>query len=217
MMQIKSNKVPKILFIRGVFKKDCLNDDIFDRKYNENASIVDINSNILNDEQYQLDNLLITNYEKLPPIFNSIETWKKKTNLLCWSCTLSFNTIPVFIPKVIEPMSTKDQTEFEKYSNTVSKTNSKSNSKTNQKFSISVYGVFCTFGCAIHYIESHNYSITDRTEAKCKLKILHKLYYNKDMKDISYYPSPSQMKKFGGDLTDEEYKESMEKYKKENY
>jgi hypothetical protein len=201
-MSIKGIKIPKILFIKGIFKKDCQSDDIFEKKILENANIADMSSNLITiqptiDHPFDEITTNFVNYEKLPPIFSNIETWKHKTNLLCWNCALNFNSIPVFIPKVIEPLMIKNKLGREKKSNS---------------YSISVYGVFCTFGCAKQYIESHNYSISDRTENINKLNLLHKLFFNHNMKEMTDYPNPHNMKSFGGDMTVEEFRANIKKY-----
>ena len=38
-MDIITPNIPKILFIKGVFKKDCIQDDIFEKKIFENIDI----------------------------------------------------------------------------------------------------------------------------------------------------------------------------------
>ena len=86
-MNIKEYKIPKILFIKGVFIKDCiLIDDIFEKQ------II---------EQLNIENPIIS-YNNFPSIFTNLETWIKKTNIKCWYCDLNFNNMPVFIPKIIE-------------------------------------------------------------------------------------------------------------------
>lgn len=184
---IKIKKTPKILFIKGVFKKDCVSDDIFEKKILE-AATDDIITSII-----PLQNFVL--YEKLPSIFTNIESWEKTSNLHCWHCNLGFSSIPVFIPGVIEPSNLKHKL------------------KNNRDFSISVIGVFCYFECAMQYIKCRSYSIVDKTEMINKLKLLHKLFYNKPLEDMKDYPDPYQMKQFGGDLTVEEYKAKKEKYR----
>lgn len=89
-------KPPNVLFIKGVFKRDCVTEDSMERtmieKINGDLTITDVTET----------------YEKLPTIFRSIETWPNSTNILCWHCGLQFTQIPVFIPKVIEPAVTKN-------------------------------------------------------------------------------------------------------------
>lgn len=185
-MLIKSAKVPKVLFIKGAFKKDCLTDDIFDKKILENATI-DVMANIMD-----LPDNDFVNYEKLPSVFTNIDSWVKRSNLLCWNCNLSFKTTPIFIPGVIEPSTTKNKTS-------------------EKNLTISVHGVFCYFGCALQYIETRNYTLSSRAESLNKLKLLHKLFYNKKIKELSYYPNPMQLKQFGGDLSTEEFESEKER------
>lgn len=85
-MNIIEYKSPEILFIKGVFIKDCIPiDDIFEK-------------HII--EQLNAETPLII-YEKLPLIFNSISTWVQITNIKCWYCDLHFDNMPVFIPTII--------------------------------------------------------------------------------------------------------------------
>ncbi len=197
---IKSENLPKILFIKNVYKKDCQTDDIFEKKILENAnSIINMQSNE-EDQMTTMEDFI--SYEKLPLIFSNIESWKKKTNIKCWCCTLSFDSMPIFIPNVIEPVLIKNK-----------KTRELSNK---QQFSISVYGNFCSFGCAHFFIENSNMNINERTESINKLKLLHKLIYNTKIKETGYYPSPYKLEQFGGDMTIAEYKELQEIHKKEN-
>lgn len=89
-MNIKEYKVSKILFIRGVFIKDCIPiDEIFEKR------IID---------KLNIDNPTIE-YNKIPSIFTNLNKWIKKTNIKCWYCDLNFDNMPVFIPKIIEQTS----------------------------------------------------------------------------------------------------------------
>ncbi len=89
-MNIKEYKVPKILFVKGVFLKDCMPiDDIFEQKLMD---------------QLDLEDSVIP-HKPLPSIFNSMEAWPRTTNLRCWHCDLAFNNTPVFIPKGIDVLS----------------------------------------------------------------------------------------------------------------
>lgn len=88
-MNIAEYKVPKLLFVKGVFLKDCIPiDDIFEQQLIESLDV----------EEF------VTSYKSLPSIFNNLDTWQKTTNLKCWSCDLGFNTVPVFIPKGIDSL-----------------------------------------------------------------------------------------------------------------
>jgi hypothetical protein len=206
-----SVRVPKILFIKGVFKKDCvLIDDFFEKQLvgdamNECSNIDNINSVQKEDYPFQEINSIQDNrinyYNKLPTIFENINMWPTQTNLLCWYCSLSFDTMPVFIPKIIEP--TMRSTEInEKNKNT----------HTCGKFIISVYGVFCTFSCAIEYVNSHYHNLISRIETLNKIKFLHKYMLGEDMPAFTNYPSPFLMTQYGGDINQEQYKEMIKHY-----
>lgn len=190
-MIISSIKIPKILFTKGVFKKDCSTDDIFEKKILENISLV--TEDIITSNAIEEDRKYVS-YDKLPSIFESFETWPKKTNVHCWHCTLNFDTIPVFIPKVIEPKSNRRIVDI---------------NNINNNYSISTFGVFCCFGCANKFIQCRNYSLIEKIEMTNKLKLLHKFFYNKLMQDYISYPDPYQMQQYGGDLTPEEFKEMI--------
>lgn len=189
---ISTLSIPKVLFIKGVFKRDCDNDETLEQKMIENISD-DISDIVMKDSIAMSENTEFYDrtYDKLPSIFDSIDNWPTTTNLLCWSCNLHFDTIPIFIPKVIEPVISKHK---------------------ENKYSIGVFGVFCTFGCAWHFIHEHQFSLIERVEAINKLKFLHKLLKGTSMKDIVTYPSPFEMEQYGGDLSIEKYKELINHY-----
>ena len=89
MEYIKEFKVPKILFIRSVFIKDCvLIDDIFEQQ------LID---------RLDEDEVKVIKFDKMPSIFTTLNNWIKKINIRCWFCDLNFDTSPVFIPRLIEP------------------------------------------------------------------------------------------------------------------
>lgn len=91
-MNIKEYKISKILFIKGVFIKDCIPiDDIFEQH------IID---------QLNLDTPIDV-YSIIPSNFTDLNTWTQKTNLKCWYCDLNFDNMPVFIPRIIEPATTE--------------------------------------------------------------------------------------------------------------
>jgi hypothetical protein len=194
-----SLSIPKVLFIKGVFKKDCTTDDFLEKKVidtiNNAACVGDVINSVVTEVSEFSYNANPTNkvsYKKLPSIFESIEQWPKKTNLLCWHCSLSFDTIPIFIPKVIEPV--------------ISKT------KKNQ-YSIGVSGVFCSFGDAMEFIKNSNWTLMDKIESVNKLKHLYKIFYNIPLKDIVSYPSVFDMIQYGGDIEINKYREIVNNFK----
>lgn len=204
-MQIASGRIPSVLFIKGVFKKDCISDDFFEKKILETITpypeVVDQTTEIVD-----FTNMGNLSYDKLPSIFSNIDMWPKKTNLLCWYCTLGFTYIPVFIPKVIEPVSIKKNFNIVSVGDSIL-----DECNSSKKYSISVHGTFCTFGCAQAFIDKSEYSIPDKIEYTNKLKFLYKLFYNKKFNLIPGYPEPYEMKQFGGTYTIDQYREFINK------
>ncbi len=195
-----SISLPKVLFIKGVFKRDCATDDLLEKKvldsiHNEAYINTNVHSVMNDTNEYSYGISEKVTYQKLPSVFESLSTWPTKTNLLCWHCSLSFDTVPIFIPKVIEPIISKTKVH---------------------QYSMGVYGVFCTFGDAMEFIKNRNWSIVDKIDAMNKLKHLHKVFYNTQYKDIVSYPSIYDMVQYGGDLDIQKYKQLINRYKLTN-
>lgn len=72
-MKKSSVKVDTVLFLAGVFKKDCSKLDLQTRKMNE--------------------------YDSIPIQFTSLDKHPTNTNLLCWNCMRSFKGYPWFEPQ----------------------------------------------------------------------------------------------------------------------
>ena len=193
-----SLNIPKVLFIKGVFKKDCIQDDFLEAKIINNIDTRNntdniINNNVFNEFEHR-GNEINTRvvYKKLPSLFETLDEWPDKTNLLCWHCSLPFDTMPVFIPKVVEPVISKIK---------------------KAKFSMGVYGVFCSFGDAVEFIKMSNWLLIDKIEALNKLKHLYKIFYGTTLKEIAAYPSVFNMVQYGGDMDISQYKEMINNFK----
>lgn len=173
-MNIKEYTLIKFLFIKGVFIKDCMpSDDIFEKhiieQLNYNTSYIDI-------------------YNKIPSIFTGLDTWVKNTNLNCWYCDLTFDSVPVFIPRLIEPCASTE-------------------------YNISTLGCFCSFSCAMVYINMHFTNICENIHMKNMLLFLYKIFNKKKIKEIILSPSKYQMKQYGGNLEQIQYKNNLIKIK----
>ena len=192
-----------MLFLKGVYKKDCvLIDDIFEENLMANindCSITATENELVNisktDHLVSCNKLIELNtkqnhYEKLPH-FKGLDTWPCKTNLLCWSCSLSFDSIPIFIPKAIEPII---------------------KNRESNNYSIDNKGVFCSFGCAYYFIQNKTCNLIERTENINKLRFLYKLFYNENMPDYNNFPSPYNMVQYGGDWTIKKFKKTITKF-----
>ena len=96
-----SISLPKILFIKGVFKRDCVSGDFVEKKVmdelNDNLSL-DV-ERISVTREMNINTKIEMYCNKLPCIFETLEKWPKRTNLVCWHCSLPFDTIPVLFLK----------------------------------------------------------------------------------------------------------------------
>ena len=159
---------PTVLFIKGVFIKDCVPiDDMFDARILERAK----------DEPVFVDA-----FTPLPTIFHGFETWPKSTNIRCYYCDRTFETVPIFIPKTIE------------YS---------------IKYTIATEGCFCTFNCAIRHIDLYYIKIHDNLNKKNMLKLLYRIRYGNQVSEIPPAPSKYEMMCYGGELSQQEYGKKM--------
>lgn len=79
-----------ILFLYGVFKKDCIN----------------VEESLENRLMSPIDETEFTiHYDKIPDKFTTLLDWITSTNLLCWHCDAQFDTIPIFIPEYMTELS----------------------------------------------------------------------------------------------------------------
>jgi hypothetical protein len=166
MEYIKEFKVPKILFIRGLFLKDCIPiDDIFEQQ------LID---------RLDEDDEKIMEFDKIPSVFTTLNTWVKKINIQCWLCDLNFDTSPVFIPRLIEPSGCG--------------------------YTIGTEGCFCTFSCAMAYINIHYPKIYDNVRKHDMLKFLYKIFHDAKAREILSSPNRHEMVHYGGPLSINEYR-----------
>lgn len=170
-MDIIENTIPKVLFIKGVFLKDCVPiDDLFDEQIM--GQITD-------------DPIEINTYTPLPSIFYTLKQWPKKTNLKCFYCDRKFDTLPIFVPKTIEP--SKDG------------------------YTMATEGCFCTFNCGVSYINLMYSKIHDNLNKKNMLKLLYKVFTGKTTTEIPCSPSKYEMIHYGGTMNNQEYGKNIPK------
>jgi hypothetical protein len=205
-----SFKIPKTLFIRDIFKEDCVNDDIFERKILQGVSLNEIkkNESLISPSvncTFALDNNNNTNiitYSKIPAFFTNLESWPTESNLRCWNCHLNFDKVPVFIPQIIEPIVCISCPEVEVLA-----------SEPQPKFSISTNGVFCRFGCAYKFINTKFHWIGDKVENINKLKYLFRIFYpTKSFPCFVDYPCIYDCEIYGGKISLVDFKKKIEEY-----
>lgn len=164
-MNIVEFKLPTVLFIKGIFIKDCIPiDDLFDAQIMERA---------------KGDPVEVMPFVPLPTIFYGFETWPTSANIRCYYCDRMFDDVPVFVPKTIEP--------------------------SREGYTMATEGCFCTFNCAVSYVDLYYQNINDNLNKKNMLKLLYKVRYGKRVSEIAPAPSKYQMLCYGGELSPTEY------------
>ena len=127
-------------------------------------------------------------YIKLPIVFTSFSTWVKTTNIQCCYCDRTFSDPPVFIPKSAEPTSTGYIMGTEK--------------------------CFCSFNCAVKYINISYPKIHENINKKGMLNLLFKEFYGINPNEIIPAPDKEIMIQYGGDITAREYHLEIRKLQK---
>jgi hypothetical protein len=148
-----------ILYLRGIYIDDLKStDDIFDRKFTSNdAAPV---SKVI--------------YQSIPEHFTNLTNWPKTTNLKCWQCDCTFNSIPVFVPT-------------DMYHNR------------RGELVFDTHGNFCTFNCAQRYINLHYKGDPMKYDRDRALRILYKQYTGKKIDHIVPAPDKTQMQQYRGE------------------
>lgn len=184
-------KKPNILFLRGVYpdQLETLEEE-FGNRLIEEAGLEFGDCQIgLNEE--------IT-YDKIPPVFTSLESWPKSTNINCWSCSIEFTTRPYFIPERIKNRR-EGGTEM------------------------ITHGNFCSANCAIRYLNTdygQSGSVSSdklsKWDAYHGVKIVHRIFTSKQPEKIAPSPPKTLMKQYGGELTKAQYHELLAKFDDEH-
>lgn len=133
-------------------------------------------SNIKNEQPIPIQQI----FDRLPSKFFNLDSWPKQTNLVCWWCSNSFNNQPVFIPQYFPPNIEKN--------------------------GIPVYGNFCSFNCATSFVSIDPLFKNREWEGHEMLRILYRIFNQKIIKTIIPAPYPIMMMRYGGTMTESEYK-----------
>ena len=160
----------KILFFKGIFI-DSLENARRKCKNCAGCDLSNVDGMSLND---YLDyyNKKYKRYDRIPSVYVDSKSWIKKTNLHCWNCSLSFSSEPAFVPNG----SYKKVIGGE------------------EKIVIIVYGNFCSFNCAINYLDqTKDKNIVDAGVSKM---LIYKITGSKDV--IAPYPSYNKLCQYCG-------------------
>lgn len=137
-------------------------------------------------------------YEQIPTVFTSLSDWIKTTNIRCWNCDLNFSDIPVFVPKSIEPYS-------------------RSYKSRGSRYIMSTEGCFCSFHCAMAYINAMFIDIHEHINRRSMLLLLFKEFYGISLKEIKPAPKKFDMIQYGfNTVTPYDYRNAIEALKEES-
>ncbi len=155
-----------IIYLEGISLDDTIDIETqFDKKLMEEANI-----------SCGIECMI---YDKIPHIFTDISLWITRTNLKCWSCDMTFDTRPCFIPTYIKE-------------GTIS------------KHECGVLGNFCSFPCASAYCSS-----ILQNKYMDNLIYLFYIFTGIRKKYIYASSPRTVMKKYGGYMSDSEFLDKL--------
>ena len=235
MNRIKSAKqqsIDGILFLQGVFKKDCKRvEDFFHERLLHDTSA---------------ENKM---YDKIPLVFTGINNWIKSTNLLCWNCSRCFKGRPWFEPQSIDPLNHKAKTNDNpaenngrdkttdtklndnpaenkgcdkttdnklntshsiKYINKHNKQSTGNTPTTKHEYCINIKGNFCSPNCVMRYILTNTRDMAERHNKTAMLKFVYELFTGVFIHDICPSPPHSDMIQYGGHMSVIDYQKKIE-------
>lgn len=172
---------------------------------------------------WELDSKNMTCYEKLPYIFTGMNTWQKKTNLHCWYCGLAFDDVPIFVPKSIEPNNNMSSNQLQLDNqlhllseHSVSLLATMMSNNQESKYAMNREGCFCSFHCALVYIDLYYPKPHENVDKRGMLEILFYEMYNIHPQKLYKAPSKYDMIQYGGTLTPNEYKKKIQELQDES-
>ena len=182
----KKQTLDGILFLQGVFKKDCKRvEDFFHERLLHDGST---------------ENKM---YDKIPLVFTGIDAWIKNTNLLCWVCSRAFKTMPWFEPQSIDPLCSGRIGVF------LDSQQIKINER-NKKFCINIKGNFCSPNCVMRNILTNTKDLSERHNKISMLKFVYELFTGIKIYNIEPSPMHTDMIQYGGFMTMHEYQKKIE-------
>ncbi len=166
---------PHILKLSGVSLKNCKTlDEFFEDKLLNDERIIDESPN---DEISMLD--------MIPSNFTSLDEYPKYTNLKCWSCSLNFNTIPIFVPTFIQT--------------------------TSDNINIGIRGNMCSFNCASLWIDTMSINLEEKWNLHQNLCLLFFIMTGKFISYIKPAFCKTKLKAYGGEWDEKTFVQEMKK------
>lgn len=171
------SRQPLVLHLAGITLADYVPiEDVFDEKVLERAEKEEVLPEPLP-------------FDKIPPVFTSLEEWPLSTNLRCWACPFTFDGPPRFAPPYIRP-GEDGRTE------------------------VGVEGNFCTFNCAANYIDV-TYPPQAYPEKHWRMRDnlchVYFMFTGQRVLHIEAAPPKIDLQEYGGDLSEEQFWERLRK------
>lgn len=205
-----------ILFFNGIYLKDCLESpeanipdyEFIDEEFDDEIDMLANQINIVSG--FNTSSSTDTFYSSIPGVFLNMDTWTKKTNLLCWYCSRGFDTFPWFIPNGVITVYV-DIDNVDSNGNPKIYTNPGEiewSVKTVPRPALRPYGNFCTSICANSYMHTiKDKSVINIEDSKQQLLSLHNKILG--LRDISIPIKPFWIiiKKYCGNngVSEEQY------------
>lgn len=205
---------PKILFLPGVFIRDCPRPE--DESSEEIIELDDDLDSIATDvtalEMTVKTRPSIKKYDLIPMQFTGRDSWPKSTNLLCWYCSRSFDEFPWTVPISCSRNLIADDSDVTDVSD-ASLLESFGTFK--EALVMDVHGNFCSCSCALTYIKRIlDPTIINRHESERLLLMFAEIITIKKMTHIALADPPTLMQKYcgPGGKTEETYiEENLQK------
>lgn len=158
------DELPTFLFLRGVFIKP--DEQSLEDQFERALDLLDSESGEFTES---------VEFSELPQMFTSLETWPSNPGFPCWHCEMKFDHKSVFVPKTIEPESSR----------------------------IPIFGCFCGFPCLYAFAE-YGIEPSKRIEKRKLIDVLYFMITGKRKKITPCKPR-YEMSKYGGKMTTEEF------------
>lgn len=138
----------------------------------------------------QKDLIDYASYNPCPRLFVDAELHPKKTNLLCWNCSLSFDRVPRFIALDC----------------------ARASESPNVKPEWTIMGNFCSWACAATYIVEH-YVEPKRWALLQNLAVIRSQIDGSKIRDVQRAPSKIVMSSYAGEsgMSQQDYSELAER------
>jgi hypothetical protein len=193
---------PNILYLKGITMEDYKSiEDIFEQHLQESV-----------DSKPELDSIV---FNKIPKTFTSINTWPKKTNLKCWTCDFTFDTVPKFVPVYIKERTnnTNNSSCQYCYSNQIVDPTCADCKvlKALPDIEIGVLGNMCSFGCVALYINTNYHKRDVAFKLLDNLCELYRYFTGKNAHYIPPSPSKTDLVQYGGDKLDIQFRAEIKK------